>query len=210
MGEETGNSIILSDQIYCMDCMELVSQMPDGYVSMILTDPPYGISYQNNFTNSRHQVLDGDEGIDYELFAHESYRILKDNAHAYFFTRFDCYPYHYECLRQAGFAIKNCMVVEKGTVGGIGDLKGSFANNAEWIIFCQKGRKLFNHTTLLQNRKRQERNFMQAENQVRSTRQGLMPAGSALNIPKQLIIPSGRNRTGYTTLQLKMWSSFHG
>ena len=115
MGEETGSSIILSDQIYWMDCMELVSQMPNGYVSMILTDPPYGISYQNNFTNSRHQVLDGDEGIDYELFAHESYRILKDNAHAYFFTRFDCYPYHYKCLRQAGFAIKNCTVVEKGT-----------------------------------------------------------------------------------------------
>ena len=81
MGEETGSSIILSDQIYWMDCMELVPQMPDGYVSMILTGPPYGISYQNNFTNSRHQVLDGDEGIDYELFAHESYRILKDNAH---------------------------------------------------------------------------------------------------------------------------------
>ena len=59
MGEETGNSIILSDQIYCMDCMELVSQMPDGYVSMILTDPPYGISYQNNFTTAGIRYLTG-------------------------------------------------------------------------------------------------------------------------------------------------------
>lgn len=155
-GRDSGiNEVNLSDRIYCMDCMDLFSQIPDSYVSLILSDPPYGISYQNHFTSTRHQVLAGDDGIDYEYFAHESYRILKDNSHAYFFTRFDCYPYHYKCLRQAGFVIKNCMVVEKGTIGGIGDLKGSYANNAEWIIFCQKGRRSFNHTTLLQNRKKE-------------------------------------------------------
>ena len=86
-----------------MDCMELLAQVPDGYVSLILTDPPYGISYQNNFTKRKHRVLTGDEGMDYGRFAKESYRILKEDSHAYFFTRFDCYPYHYECLRQAGF-----------------------------------------------------------------------------------------------------------
>lgn len=146
---------ILPNRIYCMDCMKLFSQIPDAYVSMILTDPPYGISYQNNFTKKKHRTLAGDDGIDYEKFAKECYRILREDAHAYFFTRFDCYPYHYERLKQAGFTIKNCMVVEKGTVGGIGDLTGSYANNAEWIIFCQKGRRSFNHTTLLQNRKKE-------------------------------------------------------
>ena len=100
----------LYNGIYCMDCMELLLQIPDGSVSMILTDPPYGISYQNHFTKRKHRVLTGDEGIDYGKFARESYRILKGDSHAYFFTRFDCYPYHYECLRQAGFSIKNCMV----------------------------------------------------------------------------------------------------
>ena len=107
-----------------MDCMELFPAVPDGCVSMILTDPPYGIRYQNHFTSRRHPKLAGDEGIDYERFAAESYRILKDNAHAYFFTRFDCYPHHYGCLERAGFTVKNCLVVEKGTVGGIGDLQG--------------------------------------------------------------------------------------
>lgn len=154
VGEKVGNRTDLSDRIFCMDCMDLFPQIPDGYVSMILSDPPYGISYQNHFTNTKHQMLDGDEGINYELFAQESYRILKDDSHAYFFTRFDCYPYHYECLRKAGFAIKNCMVVEKGNMGGIGDLKGSYASNAEWVIFCQKGRRAFNHTMLLENRKK--------------------------------------------------------
>lgn len=157
----------LLDRIFCMDCMDLFPQIPDGYVSMILSDPPYGISYQNNFTRTKHQMLDGDEGIDYGLFARESYRILKNGSHAYFFTRFDCYPYHYECLRQAGFAIKNCMVVEKGTIGGIGDLKGSYANNAEWVIYCQKGRRIFNHTTLLQNKKRAGNKLYEGKEPIR-------------------------------------------
>lgn len=154
--EQSGHAAapVLRNGIYCMDCMKLLPMIPDGYVSMILTDPPYGVSYQNHFARSKHPVLTGDDGIDYQEFAHESYRILKKDAHAYFFTRFDCYPYHYECLQRAGFSIKNCMVVEKGNVGGIGDLKGSYANNAEWIIFCQKGRRAFNNTTLLENKKK--------------------------------------------------------
>lgn len=149
----------LTNQLFRMDCMELFPKIPDHCVSMILTDPPYGIRYQNNYTKCQHPPIDGDSGIDYERFARESYRILQDNAHAYFFTRFDCYPYHYECLTQAGFSIKNCLVVEKGTIGGIGDLQGSYANNAEWIVFCQKGRRTFNHTMLLQNKKKEGTRF---------------------------------------------------
>ena len=145
----------LINHVYQMDYLELMKQMPDETVSMILTDPPYGISYQNQFTNQRHLVLEGDSGIPYERFASESYRILRGNSHAYFFTRYDCYPYHYECLKQAGFSVKNCMVIEKGTIGGIGDLKGSFANNVEWFIFCQKGRRVFNRSTLLVDEKKE-------------------------------------------------------
>lgn len=100
-----------------MDCMELMERMSDGSVSMILTDPPYGISYQNKFTTRKYPVLEGDGGIDYRRFAAESYRILKEDAHAYVFTRFDCYPYHYQCLSEAGFTVKNCLVVEKAKRG---------------------------------------------------------------------------------------------
>ena len=82
----------LCNQIYHTDCMELLAQIPDNYVSLILTDPPYGISYRNHFARQPHAVLTGDTGIDYERFARESYRILRENSHAYFFTRFDCYP----------------------------------------------------------------------------------------------------------------------
>ena len=143
------------NRIFREDCLELMAHLPDESVSLILTDPPYGISYQNQFCESPHPILAGDTGIDYARFAKESYRILKANSHAYFFTRFDCYPYHFQYLKAAGFSVKNCLVIEKGTVGGIGDLKGSFASYAEWVIFCQKGRRPFNSTTLLENRKKE-------------------------------------------------------
>ena len=152
------------NRIFQGDCLHLMGELPDGAVSLILTDPPYGIRYQNQFAASPHPVLEGDAGIDYERFARESYRILAPDSHAYFFTRFDCYPYHYQCLKAAGFAVKNCLVIEKGTLGGIGDLRGSFANNSEWVIFCQKGRKVFRHTTLLQNRKKEGTQFHKGRN----------------------------------------------
>ena len=49
----------LCNQIYHIDCMELLAQIPDNYVSLILTDPPYGISYRNHFARQPHAVLTG-------------------------------------------------------------------------------------------------------------------------------------------------------
>ena len=47
----------LRNQIYCMDCMELMAHIPDGFVSLILTDPPYGIAYQNHFARQPHEHI---------------------------------------------------------------------------------------------------------------------------------------------------------
>lgn len=142
---------IETNHIYNMNFLDLMKMIPDGFARMILTDPPYGIRYQNGYAYEKSLAIAGDTGIDYQEFADQSYRILAENSHAYFFTRFDQYPYHYECLNRAGFRIKNCLVIEKGDVGGIGDLYASYANNCEWVIFGQKGRKAFSKTKLLKN-----------------------------------------------------------
>lgn len=131
------------DRIFCEDCLTFMKGIPDGSVFLILTDPPYGIHYSNQFAKNPHTMLPGDDGIDYPAFARESYRILRMNSHAYFFTRFDCYPYHFQCLKEVGFTIKNCLVIEKGTLGGIGDLKGSYASSAEWVILLSKRAESF-------------------------------------------------------------------
>lgn len=69
-GQQISDFANLHDQIYHADCMELMAHIPNGFVSLILTDPPYGISYQNHFTRKKHQILEGDTGIDYERFAY--------------------------------------------------------------------------------------------------------------------------------------------
>lgn len=143
--------IVRVNQIYHMDCLELLQGLPDACVRLILTDPPYGIDYQNGYAYEKSPRLEGDTGIEYEEFARQSYRVLDNNAHAYFFTRFDRYPYHYQCLTAAGFRVKNCLAIEKGQIGGIGDIHGSYAANCEWIIFCHKGRRAFSETRLLKN-----------------------------------------------------------
>ena len=145
--------IIETNKIYNEDAISLIKEMPNEFVDLIFTDPPYGIEYQNNYTLNKHSKIDGDDKIDYHTIGKECYRVLKNNAHAYFFTRFDVYPYHYQQLREAGFNIKNVLVIEKGQIGGVGDLKGSYANNSEWLIFCQKGRREFNKTKLMKNTK---------------------------------------------------------
>ena len=135
------------------DCIIELKKLSQESIDCIITDPPYGIDYQNNYTLKKHDKIKNDDVIDYYTFGKECFRVLKNNSHAYFFTRFDVYPYHYNQLRDAGFTIKNVLVVEKGHIGGVGDLKGSYANNSEWIIFCQKGRREFNKTKLMKNSK---------------------------------------------------------
>lgn len=142
----------LINQVFCCDCFAIFPKIPAETADLILTDPPYGISYQNHFSHQMQKPIHGDQDINYPEIAKECFRILKPDRHAYFFTRFDTYPWHYQRLTNAGFQIKNCMVIEKGNIGGCGDLKGSYANNAEWVIFCQKGRRKFQQTTLLKNR----------------------------------------------------------
>lgn len=141
-----------SDQVYCCDCFQLFPKVPAETADLILTDPPYGINYQNHFTHQKQKPIQGDQHLNYPELAKECFRILKPDRHAYFFTRFDTYPWHYQYLTEAGFQIKNCLVIEKGNIGGCGDLHGNYANNAEWVIFCQKGRRTFQQTMLLKNR----------------------------------------------------------
>ena len=182
------------DRIFCEDCLIFMKGIPNESVSLILTDPPYGIHYSNQFAKNPHAMLPGDEGIDYPAFARESYRILRMNSHAYFFTRFDCYPHHFQCLKEAGFTIKNCLVIEKGTLGGIGDLKGSYASSAEWVIFCQKGGEFSTQLRFWKTGIKKALCFTRDASPANGIKHGFRTAGSAQNTRRPHIIPCGRKR----------------
>ena len=64
----------------------------------------------------------------------EAHRILRDGGAIYTFTRWDVYPEWYSTIEKL-FKIKNCIIWHKRG-GGLGDLKGAYIFNHEFIIFA--------------------------------------------------------------------------
>ncbi len=68
------------NKVYNMDCLEGMRQIPDESIDLILTDPPYGISFLSNRTDHQKEII-GDKFEDFSqqfpLWLSEFRRILK-------------------------------------------------------------------------------------------------------------------------------------
>jgi DNA modification methylase len=130
------------NRIYQRDCIEGMRMIPDSSVSTVLADPPYGMSYRSNFRKTKFDAIQNDNAASTDWVA-EAYRTLKDGGAIYCYTRWDVYAEWSEALEAAGFKIKNVVVwYKKG--GGLGDLKGAYMFNHEFIIYAVKGRHVLN------------------------------------------------------------------
>jgi len=125
------------------DCLERMKEIRDGSVDMILTDPPYGMSFQSNHRKTKHSKIKGDSNLYWlDDWCSELYRVSADNTAHYVFCSF----HHVDKFKQALerlFKIKNVLIWEKNNTS-MGDLKGDFAPKYEMIIFIHKGRRLIN------------------------------------------------------------------
>ena len=125
------------------DCFELLQDIPDESVDMILTDPPYGMSFQSDYRKTKYEKIKGDSNLDWlDDFVDEIYRVSKPNTAHYVFCSF----HHIDKFKQAiekKFKVKNILTWVKNNTS-MGDLKGDFAPKTEFIIFFHKGRKLIN------------------------------------------------------------------
>ena len=125
------------------DCLELMKDIPDGSVDMVLTDPPYGMSFQSDYRKNKYDKIKGDSDLNWlDDFVNEMYRVSKPNAAHYVFCSF----HHIDKFKQAierKFKIKNILTWVKNNTS-MGDLKGDFAPKTEFIIFFHKGRRFIN------------------------------------------------------------------
>lgn len=76
------------------DCMEKLNEIPDNSIDLLLTDPPYNISRDNNFDtmNGDRQGMDfGEWDKDFDLTSYISLlpRILKENANVVIFNAWE-------------------------------------------------------------------------------------------------------------------------
>ena len=126
------------------DCLDVMKNIPDEYVDLIVTDPPYLMDYKSN----RRVKMDKFDKIKNDINSHdlisgyfsECHRIMKSNTAIYCF----CSWHNVDFFKQEfekHFKLKNIIVWNKNN-HGTGDLKGSYAPKYEFILFGHKGRTL--------------------------------------------------------------------
>lgn len=119
------------------DCLELMKEIPDGSVDLVLTDPPYGMSYQSKHRKEKYDKIHNDQNLNWlNDFIDLLYIKMKDNSAGYMF----CSMHHIDIFKkeiERKFKLKNILILEKNNHTA-GDLKGSFSCKTEFIIFFSK------------------------------------------------------------------------
>ena len=63
-----------------------IKSINNDSVDLVLTDPPYGISYRSNKRSKRHKRMPNDNNLDWlGKWVKEMKRVCKDEAHLYIF-----------------------------------------------------------------------------------------------------------------------------
>lgn len=141
------------NKIYNCDYIDFLTDIQNESVSLVLTDPPFGINYQNNYTKKKHKVLTNDDKeFSYDVLAKESYRILKKNTCIFCFTGWSTYPKHFYELESSGFDLKEPIICGKKP-SGTNNLYGTFQSNSDWVLFGHKGNFKFKQTKVLKNKR---------------------------------------------------------
>ena len=129
------------NKIHNEDCLLGMKRIPDNSINMILTDPPYGMSFRSNHRKNKYENIKNDKDLSWlPVFAEECYRVSKDNSAHYIFCSF----HHIDKFKQEfekHFKVKNILTWVKNNTS-MGDLKGDFAPKTEFILFLHKGRSL--------------------------------------------------------------------
>lgn len=121
------------------DAIELLKSLDSDSVDLVLTDPPYGISYQSNHRkDGKSAPIAADYDFDPAVFLENVARVLKDGSAAYLFTRWDVYPDWFRSVPNT-LDVKNFIIWLKDNHSA-GDLKGNFGFKYEGIMMLVKGR----------------------------------------------------------------------
>jgi site-specific DNA-methyltransferase (adenine-specific) len=130
-------------QLIMGDCLEAMKDIPDGSVDCVVTDPPYGMSFQSNYRKEKHRKIENDDSLEWlDTFFDQCYRKMKEDTHIYSFCSFHHID-KFKVSMQRFFDVKNILIWQKNNTG-MGDLEGDYAPKYEMILFGAKGRRTLN------------------------------------------------------------------
>lgn len=132
-----------------IDCIEYMKDLPDNYVDLVVTDPPYLINYSSFRTNSK--VIKNDDNNKWvEPFFKELSRVVKMDSHLYCFTDFEMSSDFLTQIRKY-WKVRNLICIPRNIKGNGGDR--IFQQQFEYCIFATSGGKnngrKFNETQIL-------------------------------------------------------------
>lgn len=136
------------NRVHPGDCLEFMRGLPDACVDLVLTDPPYGVSYRTSRRSDSDPLVKdiANDSGDWTPFARswvaEASRLLKPNRHFYAFGSFVTAPEMMKMI-SGDLSLKNVLVWDKLN-GSVGDLEGDYSRQYELIYFAHKGRRLLN------------------------------------------------------------------
>jgi site-specific DNA-methyltransferase (adenine-specific) len=137
----------MTHRLHIDDCRAAMRTLADASVDLILTDPPYGVGYRPARTARKPghpwRRIIGDDHFDEDLYRAwlaDGYRVLRPDRHLYCF----CADVHLGTVRrlvgEAGFRVKRTVVWEKPS-WTLGDCRGDYGHQTEFIVFAHKGRR---------------------------------------------------------------------
>lgn len=128
------------------DWRESVDALADGSVSLVLTDPPYGIDFQSDYRLDRsqphrHDGIASDNSSaagEFRKCLTALYPKLAEHAHILCFCHWSTERQFHAAIRRAGFTVRGSLVWVKNSTG-MGDPNTTFAPKHERILHAVKG-----------------------------------------------------------------------
>ena len=132
------------DVIYNQDCIEGMRLLPSESIDLIVTDPPYLMSYKTNYRKDKNhkfckEIKNDNNPELISSYIRECYRILKNDTAVYMFCNVNAVEFFKKELENAGFKIKNMIIWVKNNWSA-GDLVAQYGKQYEILFYVNKGR----------------------------------------------------------------------
>jgi ParB/RepB/Spo0J family partition protein len=135
----------VEEKIWLGDSVERIKEVPDHSFRLVLTDPPFGVDYDNKVSGTVGALTDySDTEDDYERIlsmAPDLYRVLKPDGFLVWFFGISWYDRCKSVFRDAGFTVDEIPVVWDRTAGKCWTRRPDryFARGYDVALMCIKG-----------------------------------------------------------------------
>jgi len=182
------------NKIECIDCLEYLKKIPDNFVDLVVTDPPYNISQKSNIHYKDLNVVknfgDWDFGFDPIPVLKELKRVLKPNGQIYVFCATRQIPIYIKFFEENSY-FRNLLVWSKtNPPPRLSKTNYVFAN--EYIVYAinEKGmpsKSIFNFSKHNEMKNIFITSSLQSKERLKENGKAIHPTQKPLSILKKLI-----------------------